>query len=239
MINIVVPMAGSGRRFEVEGYKEPKPLIDVLGKPMIQSVVDNLNVDGRFIFIIRVEHSIDYDLRNKLEKIKPDCVVIEVKELTEGPACSALLAKKFILNDDPLIIINCDQIIDDFNFCFLMKFAEKKHADGVLGSFISTSDKNSYMTLDPHGGVIEVKEKIIMSNTATNGLHFWRSGRLFVESAMEMIEKNDRYNNEFYIAPSYNYLIKSGLKIFPYFYNLHYPIGTPEDLTNYVKLYQT
>ena len=93
------------------------------------------------------------------------------------------------------------------------------------------------MKLDPHGEVTEIKEKIVISNIATNGLHFWKNGKDFVYSAKEMINAEERYNNEFYIAPSYNYLIKTNKKILPYFYNLHFPIGTPEDLKIYQNLY--
>mgnify|MGYP000155918712 CR=1 FL=1 len=125
----------------------------------------------------------------------------------------------------------------DFDVNKLLEFSKVNDADGILGAFISTSKKNSYMKLDPQGEVTEIKEKIVISNTATNGLHFWNNGKDFISSAKEMIEAGERYNNEFYIAPTYNYLVKNGKKILPYFYNLHFPIGTPEDLNKYKELY--
>jgi hypothetical protein len=128
-------------------------------------------------------------------------------------------------------------MIHDFNVSTLLEFCEKNSADGILGAFVSSSKKNSYMKLDPQGEVTEVKEKIVISNIATNGVHFWRNGKDFVNSAKEMIKNNEKYNNEFYIAPSYNYLIKAGMKILPFFYNLHWPIGVPEDLKKYQELY--
>jgi dTDP-glucose pyrophosphorylase len=235
-MNVIIPMAGAGKRFSDVGYTIPKPFISVNNKPMVQSVVENLNIKGKHIFIIQNKHSFRNDLQVFLNEIKDDCIIIGVDELTDGPACTALLAKEHI-TEEPLIIVNCDQMIHDFDVNKLSEFAEKNNADGVLGAFISTSKKNSYMKLDPHGEVIDVKEKIVISNTATNGLHYWRNGKDFVYSADKMIEANERYNNEFYIAPSYNYLIKDGKKILPFFYNLHYPIGTPEDLNNYKSLY--
>ena len=236
MINVIIPMAGAGSRFMNAGYKIPKPFIPVNGKPMIQSVIENLNIDGKHIFIIQKQYSIDRNLKTFLNTISPNCVIIEVDGLTEGPACTALLAEEYI-DDNPLIIVNCDQMIHDFDINKLLEFCKVNETDGVLGAFISTSNKNSYMQLDVNGEVMDIKEKIVISNTATNGLHFWQNGKNFVYSVKEMIKSGEKYNNEFYIAPSYNYLIKSGKKILPYFYNLHFPIGTPEDLKSYLELY--
>ena len=236
-MNVIIPMAGDGKRFSDVGYTIPKPFIPVFKKPMVQAVVENLNIDGKFIFIIQKKHSVGNNLQTFLEAIKPGCVVMEVDELTGGPACTALLAEQYINNNDPLIIVNCDQMIHDFDVNKLLEFCDKNEADGILGAFISSSKKNSYMKLDPQGEVTEVKEKIVISNTATNGLHFWKCGKDFVSSVKEMIEAGEKYNNEFYIAPTYNYLIKDGKKILPFFYNLHWPIGVPEDLNKYKQLY--
>ena len=234
--NILIPMAGAGSRFESSGYSLPKPFIDVNGKPMAQVVIENLNIDGKFIFVIQKKDAEIHGLEKFLHKTKIGCVVLKIDSLTEGPACTALLAKQHI-TEDPLVIINCDQVIRDFDFSKLLEFSEVREADGILGAFISSSDKNSYMKLDPHGKVTEIREKIVISNVATNGLHFWKNGRDFVDSAEEMISQYERYRNEFYIAPTFNHLIKKGKTILPYFYNLHMPIGTPEDLKIYTDLY--
>lgn len=235
-VTVIIPMAGAGKRFSDAGFDVPKPFILVNGKPMVQSVVENLNINGKHIFIIQKEHSVGNNLHIFLKSLKEDCEIIEVDSLTDGPACTSLLAEQYI-TDSPLIIVNCDQMIHDFDLDKLLEFSEKTNSDGILGAFISSSKKNSYMKLDPQGEVTEVKEKIVISNTATNGLHFWSNGRDFVESAKEMIENNEKYNNEFYIAPSFNYLVRKGKKILPFFYNLHWPIGTPEDLKKYKELY--
>lgn len=235
-MNILIPMAGSGQRFKDAGYKEIKPLINVLGKPMIEAVIENLGFDNEFIFILNKEYDFEFLVTNLIKKYCPRAIIRYTEKLTEGPACTALLAEKDITDSD-LIIINCDQIIRDFDIDKLKEFAEINGADGVLGAFISSSKKNSYVKLDPNGEVIEVREKIVISNIATNGLHYWKNGRDFVESAKQMIAANERYNNEFYIAPTYNHLIQKGKKILPFFYNLHMPIGIPEDLERYVSYY--
>jgi dTDP-glucose pyrophosphorylase len=235
-MNVIIPLAGEGKRFSDVGYTIPKPFILVNEKPMIQSVIENLNIDGKHIFIIQKKHSLEFNLQSFLKLLKPDCVVIEINEITEGPACTALIAEEYI-NEDSLVIVNCDQMIHDFDIKKLEEFVNVRKIDGVLGSFISTSNKNSYMLLDDNGKVTQIKEKIVISNIATNGLHFWKNGKDFVYSTKEMIEANEKYNGEFYIAPTYNYLINKGKHILPYFYNSHFPIGTPEDLKKYKELY--
>jgi dTDP-glucose pyrophosphorylase len=233
-LNVIIPMAGLGSRFSNEGYSLPKHLIPVIDKPMIHSVIENLNLDANWIFIIR--NDLDNKVKELLKQLKPDSKIIEISEVTDGPARTTLLAKDYI-NDDPLVIINCDQMVHDFDITKLIEFSNVRNADGILGSFISTSDKCSFVKLNDDGDIIDVKEKIVISNIATTGLHFWKNGLDFVSSAEEMIESKEMYNNEFYIAPSYNYLIKNGKRVLPFFYNLHFPIGTPNDLKIYQELY--
>ena len=206
-INILIPMAGLGKRFEKTHPNTAKPFINIQDKSMISRVIENLKNDMiEFIFVSQYDFFQDdrFKAAVKNEKIKYKTVI--APSITDGPACSCLLAKDFINNDDPLIIINCDQIILDFNLNNLLKFANYNNADGVLGAFHSTSSKNSYIKLGDDLRIQEIKEKIVISNIATNGLHFWKHGRFFVQSAEKMILANERYSNEFYVAPSYNYL---------------------------------
>ena len=101
-LNVLIPMAGAGSRFEKAGYTFPKPLIEVEGKPMIQLVVDNLNIYANFIFIVQKKHKEKYNLDSLLKIIAPECKIVEVDKMTEGAACTALLAKNYINNDSPL-----------------------------------------------------------------------------------------------------------------------------------------
>ena len=235
-VNILIPLGGAGKRFSDAGYVTPKPFIDVNGESMIKAVVRNLNhPSANFIFVINEELVSVSDFENHINEIGVDSEIRAVSKLTEGPASTVLAAKDLINNEDPLIVINCDQIILDYNLTNIIDFVSVTGCDGLLGCFLSSSKKNSYVKLDPNGEVCDVKEKIVISNIATNGLHFWKNGSDFVDSAEEMISLNDRYNNEFYVAPTYNYLIKKGKKILPFFYNLHFPIGTPEDLESYLR----
>ena len=111
-MNILIPMAGAGSRFEKAGYTFPKPLIDVRGKPMIQWVVDNLNVEAKYIFIVQRSHFEKYNLKETLSNFCPNNEIVQVDGITEGAACTTLLAKQYIDKDEPLIIANSDQFVE-------------------------------------------------------------------------------------------------------------------------------
>jgi NDP-sugar pyrophosphorylase family protein len=233
-MKILIPMAGRGKRFDDAGYSFPKPLIDINGKTMIQVITENLNFSAEHIFLCRNEHYEKYSLKEVLELISPNCKIIKVNEITEGAACTALLAKKFINDDDELIIANSDQWVDWNNQHFL-SFLRNSDADGGIVTFIATHPKWSFVKINEENEVIEVAEKRPISNIATVGIYYFKKGSDFINASEKMIEKNIRTNNEFYIAPVYNEMIKEGKKI------MHYPIaemrglGTPEDLTRFLE----
>jgi NDP-sugar pyrophosphorylase family protein len=231
-------MSGLGTRFQTQGYRKPKPLIKVLNDTMVRTVIRNLDFPGAFFtFVInQTQISVDAFTEHVCDLIE-DFKVISVEKVTDGPASSCLLAQKIVDTDLPLIIANCDQVVHDFNFFKLYEFCEINDADGALGCFISSSPKNSYVAVDETGIIVDVKEKVVISNLATNGVHFWMKGSDFVNSSKTMVNSQDTYNGEYYVAPSYNYLIRDGKKILPFFYNLHFPIGTPEDLVTYRQVY--
>ena len=114
MINIVIPMAGRGSRFAVAGYDLPKPLIDVKGHHMIEYVIQNIRpvCEYKFVFLCLEEHLEKYELEKMLRKIEPDCEIVCVNKVTEGAACTVLLAEKYIDNENPLMIANSDQFVD-------------------------------------------------------------------------------------------------------------------------------
>jgi NDP-sugar pyrophosphorylase family protein len=231
-------MSGLGTRFQSKGYTEPKPLIKVLDDTMVRTVIRNLDFPGAFFtFVINQTQISVEDFVSHISDLIEDFEVVSVEKVTDGPASSCLLTHETIDSDLPLIIANCDQVVHDFNYFKLYEFCERNKADGALGCFISSSPKNSYVSVDETGVIIEVKEKVVISNLATNGLHFWMKASDFVSSAKTMVSCQDTCKGEYYVAPTFNYLIKDGKKILPFFYNLHFPIGTPEDLVTYRKVY--
>lgn len=233
-LNILIPMAGAGSRFQKAGYTFPKPLIDVKGKPMIQVVIDNLNIDATYIFVVQKEHRLKYNLDTLLNLITPNCKVVEIDSLTEGAACTTLLAKEYINNDSPLVMANSDQFIEWDSNEFMYKMIEHK-VDGGIVTFTSTHPKWSFVKLDENGLITEVAEKKPISNIATVGIYYWSKGSDYVKYAEQMIQKNIRVNNEFYVCPVFNEAINDGKKIKTYQVKEMWGIGTPEDLDFFLE----
>jgi HAD superfamily hydrolase (TIGR01509 family) len=235
-MNVLIPMAGSGSRFASAGYTFPKPLIEVNGKPMIQVVVENLNIEANYIFIVQKEHYDKYNLQYLLNLIAPNCTVVQVDGLTEGAACTTLLAKKFIDNDEPLLMANSDQFVEwNSNECLYAFNAEE--IDGGIVTFEATHPKWSYAKIGEDGFISEVAEKKQISSDATVGIYFWKKGSDYVRYAEQMIEKDIRTNKEFYVCPVFNEAIQDGKKIRAKQIDRMWGIGTPEDLNYFLEHY--
>ena len=242
MLNIVIPMAGLGSRFVDAGYKKPKPFIDVLGKPMIERVLENLSCpNSRYILIAREEHIKNESvIVSEIEK-KYNAVFVPVKDLTEGTVCTTLFARKYINTSDPLIIANSDQLVDICLSDYLIDAINRK-LDGSILSFIEENKdpKWSYAKIDNKGYVTQVKEKSAISEYATVGIYFFHKGSDFVDASIDMIVRNDRVNNEFYTCPAYNYMIDNDKKVGLFNINKQnmHGLGTPEDLDKYIEFYK-
>ncbi|PKT77031.1 glycosyltransferase family 2 protein [Helicobacter winghamensis] len=237
-MNILIPAAGAGSRFAKEGYEKPKPFIDVLGKPMIVRVLENLNVDNaHYIIILQKTHlEQEKELCNKISK-DYNVSFVSVESLTEGTACSVLYARELINNNTPLMIANSDQIIDiDINE--YINDCKNRNLDGSILCFKDKEKSPKWSFVRMNGELItEVKEKEVISDIATVGIYLFSKGSLFMDSAIDMIARNERVNNEFYTAPTYNYAIKNGARIgcFLMEFEQMHGIGTPTDLEKYIK----
>lgn len=233
-LNVLIPMAGAGSRFEAAGYTFPKPLIEVRGKPMIQVVVENLNIDAKYIYIVQRSHFEKYNLDYLLKLITPNCEIVQIEGLTEGAACTTLLAREFIDNEESLVIANSDQFVEWNSGETLYSFM----ADGIDGgivTFKATHPKWSYARIDESGIVQEVAEKKPISDIATVGIYFWKKGSDYVKYADEMIEKNIRTNGEFYVCPVFNQAIEDGKKFRIRNIDQMWGLGTPEDLNYFLE----
>jgi beta-phosphoglucomutase-like phosphatase (HAD superfamily)/dTDP-glucose pyrophosphorylase len=236
-MNVLIPMAGAGSRFASAGYTFPKPLIEVNGKPMIQVVVENLNIEANYIFIVQKEHYEKYSLQYLLNLIAPNCNIVQVDGITEGAACTTLLAKELINNDHPLVMANSDQFVEwNSNECLYAFNADG--IDGGIVSFEATHPKWSYAKVGEDGFVSEVAEKKPISNNATVGIYFWKKGSDYVKYAEQMIEKDIRTNNEFYVCPVFNEAIQDGKKVRIKDIDKMWGIGTPEDLNYFLEHYK-
>ncbi len=233
-LNVLIPMAGTGSRFAAAGYTFPKPLIEVNGKPMIQVVFENLNIEANYTFVVLREHCEKYNLNYLLKLIAPDCNIVQIDGMTEGAACSTLLAKDYINTDAPLLIANCDQYVE-WNSSECLYALNDRSLDGGMITFKATHPKWSYAKLDEQGIVTEVAERKPISDNATVGIYYWKKGCDYVNYAEQMIAKNIRTNDEFYVCPVYNEAIADNKKFKAVRIEKMWGIGTPEDLSAFLE----
>lgn len=238
-MNIVIPMVGLGKRFSDAGFILPKPLIQVRGKAIVQHSIESFGIEGNYIFIIRTS-SHSEELKFLLKSIKPDCKIIEIDYMTEGSVSSIMLAKEYINNDEELITTNCDQRTD-WNSEEFINFCKSSNSDGIVvtypyeGIILNQKSPYSFIELDSEGRAKRLEEKFAISHHALCGIHYWKKGSDFVSSSEMMIKNNDRVNNEFYVAKSYNYLINEGklIRSFPLKKQEFFSLGTPEDVKRF------
>jgi len=230
-LNVVIPMAGAGSRFTQQGYTVPKPLIRFLGWPMIEHVVNNLDIDAEYTFVVQQEHIDNFQIDSVLEDIVPGCNIAVVNGLTDGAARTLLHAKQFVDNTNPLFIVNSDNLIEWDSIDTMTALGAE---DGGIIVIEADGPKWSYAATDADGYATEIAEKIQISTHATTGHYYWRKGSDFVSCAEEMIARDIRFNNEFYIAPVYNIAIERGLRILTKPAIKFWSVGTPEDLKHYL-----
>ncbi len=234
MINIVVPMAGNGSRFVETGQIIPKPLIDVLhGKRMIEYVIDyaTLPEPHRFIFVCLEDHHRAYDFHRFFQPSTNDYELIVSRNVTDGPAATALLAKEFVDDCSELIIAYCDSFFTISSASFL-RHGRERHADGALITYPSESAMDAYAEIDGDGRVLRTAEKEIISATAAAGFYYFREGRDFVAAASEMIARRSNKCTELFVCPVYNEMIRRGKIVISVSIDRDQRIemGTPEDL---------
>ncbi len=241
MINILIPMAGRGKRFSDVGFSLPKPLIEFNGKAMIEHVVKNVvpkKEEYRFIYIFLRDH-VDFGITNIFKNIEKDYSVnskyIAIQHVTDGSARTCLSAKEFINNDEELLIVNSDQIVEDLDHTDnSINFYRKRNADGGILCFLNDSPKWSYVRINGDK-IIQTVEKEVVSNIATVGIYYFKHGKYFVDAAQRMISNKDKVNGEYYTCPIYNYMIADDKKIVPYMINSMCGLGTPTDLAKYLR----
>lgn len=245
----LIPLAGAGSRFVKEGYKDPKPLIKVDDLPMIIRATEDLPQPEKWIFICRTEHVENYPLKEVLEKYYPGCKIIDIDYLTEGQASTCLLAKDFIEKDEPLLIGACDNgMLYDKNK--YKQLVNDKNIDALVFSFRNnvTVEGNpkayGWIKVDDKENVKRMSVKVPISDEpqkdhAVVGAFWFRKGTHFIEAAQDMIKKDTRINNEFYVDECINNAVEMGLKVKVFEIDKYICWGTPNDLQvyNYWKEY--
>ena len=242
MVNVCIPMAGRGKRFADAGYADPKPFIKVGDQRMIEMVIQNINGQHasnlNYIFILLKSFVDEYG--DKFEKfVSSYCykhTILYIDEVTQGAACTALVAKDLINSDEELVITDCDHVcLDKDHINNGIKYFRKYKAEGGFWNFLSDDPKYSYVRIN-NGYVKEVAEKQVISNIANTGSYYFAKGSDFVKYAEEMIKANDRTRGEYYVAPVYRYMFIDNKKVLPYVCNAFFSLGVPSDLTMYKEI---
>lgn len=236
-INVVIPAAGQGKRFAEAGYAYPKPLIPLNGRPMLELVLDNFRDMGNFIVLMQRQHIERYCADEILKAAEPMVEIVPVDGLTQGAACTVLLAEHLIDNNNELVIANSDQYLSSLHIVYdFVQAMRKIKADGGILTFKSDDSKWSYAACNADNLVREVAEKDPISEHATVGIYYFRHGKDFVKYAKQMFFKNIRTNNEFYVCPVFNEAIRDGklIYIYPIDNSIMHGLGTPEDLEAFI-----
>lgn len=232
--NVLIPMAGEGSRFRLVGYDMPKPLIKVNDKSMIELVIDNIGIDAHYIFVARKEDEEKHNISGHLSLMCKDFTLILQEGRLDGAAKSALLAIDYIDNDSPLIIANSDQYAV-WNSKRTIKEFIRSGIDGGILTFDATDSKWSFVKQNKFGFVGAVAEKNAISNEATCGIYYWKTGKDFVKYTNKMILSENKTNNEFYICPVYNEAIQDEKIIKSERVYEMWGLGTPEDLSIFLE----
>lgn len=231
--NILIPMAGQGKRMREAGWDLPKPLILIDGKPMIQVVIENIALHGTYICVVNQEDIDKYEIDKHIKNINSEIKIVIQDKILEGAALSTLVAEKYIDNDEPLLIVNSDQYVSWDNS--IIKKLISSGVDGCLLSFKDKDPKWSFSKLNEHNFVTAVSEKNPISDNASCGIYYWQKGSDYVKYAKSMIQKNIRTSGEFYVCPVYNEAIEDQKVITISMVDKMYGLGTPEDLTYFLK----
>lgn len=216
MINILMPLSGGSKFFDSEEYFYPKMLIEILGKPMIQHAIENLQTiaqESQFIFVVKKSDCIQFHLDDTLRLLTDGkCQIIILDEETKGAACSALMAIDTINNNNPLVIANFDQVIDE-NLADRFDELSSSNSDAGCLVFNTTHPRWSFVLLDGDNYILETAEKRPLSKNAIAGFYYYKQGQDFVQAAQSMILKSCSNTDVFYISPTFNELILKNKKI--------------------------
>jgi dTDP-glucose pyrophosphorylase len=238
MVNVVMPMAGRGSRFVKAGYEQPKFLIEINGKSLLQYSLESvpLEIVDKVYFIALNEHLDSFKVQSLIERILPtlNFEIVGLDEVTQGQAQTVLTLKDEINNLDDLIIYNIDTYFQSKRLGEFLADTDKKK-DGILGAFRATEDKWSFAEVDANGFVSRTTEKEAISDIALSGFYHFTRGADFVEVAEEHVKNKSKFAGEYYVAPMYNDLIKRGNQYLVDFCDEFVALGTPEDLINYQK----
>lgn len=240
-LHIIMPMAGEGSRFLKEGWKTPKPLIQLHGMPLFKRAIGSVHADGiqmKYSFIVRQNHIDEYGIDNGIQSFLPEANIFSILQTTRGAVETCLMAESAIEDNDAVVVMDCDLEFRSKQFIELIKASLAKSGEeaegGALVSFDSDSPKYSYAEIDENNVVIRTAEKEVISHHALCGAYFFSSGRRFKQVAHQLMNEQNFAKPEYYVSLLYNYLIAAGEKVYLAPMEEYYSYGTPEELKRYL-----
>jgi dTDP-glucose pyrophosphorylase len=234
-LNLIIPAAGMGSRFRNIGVETPKPLIPIFDLPMIYWVIGNFQLTPEDVIwiITRKEDEIPSKMEYLLPNITSKVHFIEIDKLTDGAATTLQFALERIPDHEVVLCANSDQFIST-DLTPFMELVRSRSSEGQILTMKASGNKWSYVERDLRGEIIRVVEKVQVSDEATVGVYGWKSAEIAQNSIKDMKADAFKVNGEFYVAPTYNYLLCRGGKIETFNVGLVesdvHGLGTPEDL---------
>ena len=240
-LHIIMPMAGEGRRFVQEGWKIPKPLIELNGKPLFMRAIHSVHIDNALIkysFVVRKEHIDKYGIDEKIKFFLPQANIFYVDKSTRGAVETCLVAEEVIREEESILVMDCDLEFRSNGFLQNIKEILNQPIQivngGLLVSFESTDPRFSYAEVDENDVVIRTAEKEVISNHALCGAYFFSSANGFLKAAHSLLSESVFSKPEYYVSLLYNYLLANGETVKLETMEEYYSYGTPEELKRYL-----
>ena len=244
-MQIIIPMTGYGSRFVAAGYKELKPFISILGKPILQWIVEGIYPgEENILFVCRKEHLDTINgMRKKLLEIAPNARIFEIDDwIKKGPVYDVLRSSELIDDEEPAIINYCDFYMS-WNWAEFKDQLKKRDPDGCVPCYTGFHPhlmvpKNFYASCltDEYDNLVEIREKYSFETDKTKakhspGTYYFKSGAYLKKYCKALVDSGEALNGEYYASMPYNFMVKDGLKVWvPTNVEFFCQWGTPEDM---------
>jgi len=243
-VQIIIPMSGFGERFRKAGYKVPKPLIEVDGKPIVAHIIDMFPGEKDFIFVCNQEHLDEptYHMETILKKYCPSGRIVGIAPHKLGPIHSVKQVENLLDPKKPTIVNYCD-FTCYFDWNHFRRFVKKTNCTGAILAYIgfhphSLGKTNYAYMVEKNGWVKDVQEKQPYTNNrmeefASSGTYYFSSAQIMIEAFSKVIAKNLNVGGEYYVSLAYKILLANENKVAVYPLQHFMQWGTPEDLAEY------
>lgn len=237
-MNIIVPMAGRGARFADRGVETPKPLIEVRGRPMVAWALESLGelipTATKIVFVVLREHDEHYNVSDLLRSlVGANCEVVVIDDVTEGQLCTVLAGVSGINTNEDVLVASCDTYV----VSNLADDIKRKPADchGIISVADMPGERWSFARTDETGRVVEVAEKVRISDHASTGLYYFSRASELIETGERMIAREERTRGEYYVIPVYQKYIERDWRVDVSVVSEMWDMGTPEAMQTFIS----